>query len=486
MYRNQDLIWRCADFELRLDRPRIMGVLNVTPDSFSDGGSYKDADDALEQAFKLLDAGADIIDVGGESTRPGFSPVDSREEAKRVVPVVKELVSAGALVSIDTRHADIAQLCARLGVAIVNDVTGFVDPAMLEVAKKTKVGCVVMHAGAPAKAVAHKSVKLDSLEEVMKNSQQKGVGAASQLRSQRRFTLPEEAPILREIMGFLSDQARLLLRAGVAHDRICLDPGAGFGKSADEDVVIQRSMGKLASLGYPLLCAVSRKRMVGAVSGVSELSERDTASIGASLAALANGAHIMRVHDVKSAAEAANTFWALYKSCPRRAFVALGSNVGDRVAYLARACAAIDKIPMTCITQVSHAYETDPAYGLEMPVANAVAEIRTELAPLVLLDALLKVEKDLGRIRDASSDKPQARTIDCDLLWIEGEKHAGHKLVLPHPRLGERDFVLVPSEDLLREPEAFFARQGIKIKERSERVGTVRSELGEIAWSEYL
>lgn len=156
------------------------------------------------------------------------------------------------------------------------------------------------------------------------------------------------------------------------------------------------------------------------------------------------------------------------------------------MGYLARACAAIDKIPMTCISQVSRAYETDPAYGIDTPVANAVVEIKTELAPLVLLDALLKIEQELGRTRDPLATKPQARTIDCDLLWIEGETHAGKKLRLPHPGLGERDFVLVPAEDLLRDPVAFFERQGVAIKDRSERFGTVRSELGEICWTEKL
>ena len=167
---------------------------------------------------------------------------------------------------------------------------------------------------------------------------------------------------------------------------------------------------------------------------------------------------------------------------PRRAFVALGSNVGDRLDYLRRAISLINAVPLTCVTGVSRAYETDPAYGIAMPVANAVAEIRTELAPLVLIDELLGVEKKLGRTRPAGQEGHGPRTIDCDLLWMEGETHAGRKLALPHPRLGERDFVIVPMEDLMHDPERFLAHAGISVLPREQRVGLVRADLGEISW----
>ena len=140
-------VWRCGKYELKFDRPRIMGVLNVTPDSFSDGGEHLDTDAAIAHGLKMLDDGADIIDVGGESTRPGFTPGDPDTEARRVLPVVQALAKAGAVVSIDTRHVEVAKAAVRVGASIVNDVTGFTDPRMVDFVKESDCGLVVMHAG---------------------------------------------------------------------------------------------------------------------------------------------------------------------------------------------------------------------------------------------------------------------------------------------------------------------------------------------------
>lgn len=525
MLREDLATWHCGKHNISLARPRIMGVLNVTPDSFSDGGAHADTDAAIEWGLKLLDDGADIIDVGGESTRPGFRPVSPDEEAKRVIPVIRALVDAGAVVSIDTRHPEVARLAVKLGASIVNDVTGFTNPEMVRVAVESDCGCVVMHAGEVSGRTARRSVTLDSsaaaraaaahakdavpakdadepekpaepssaevadaaaaerLDEVMRRSARGVTSPTVTLAGgNRRFTLPESAPIMRHVMGFLGDQARELMRAGVSRERICIDPGPGFGKLADEDVVIQRANAKMVSMGYPVMCAVSRKRFVGAVSGVADAAARDAATAGVCIAAVESGVRLLRVHDVAGVAQALNSYWSVAHQDPRRAFVALGSNVGDRLEYLKRATALINAIPLTCVTAVSRAYETDPAYGIAMPVANAVAEIRTELAPLVLIDALLDVEKKLGRTRPAGQEGHGPRTIDCDLLWMEGESHAGRKLALPHPRLGERDFVIVPMEDLMHDPERFLAHAGISVLPREQRVGLVRADLGELAW----
>ncbi len=525
MLREDLATWHCGKHNISLARPRIMGVLNVTPDSFSDGGAHADTDAAIEWGLKLLDDGADIIDVGGESTRPGFRPVSPDEEAKRVIPVIRALVDAGAVVSIDTRHPEVARLAVKLGASIVNDVTGFTNPEMVRVAVESDCGCVVMHAGEVSGRTARRSVTLDSsaaaraaaahakdaapakdadepekpaepssadvadaaaaerLDEVMRRSARGVTSPTVTLAGgNRRFTLPESAPIMRHVMGFLGDQARELMRAGVSRERICIDPGPGFGKLADEDVVIQRANAKMVSMGYPVMCAVSRKRFVGAVSGVTDAAARDAATAGVCIAAVESGVRLLRVHDVAGVAQALNSYWSVAHPDPRRAFVALGSNVGDRLEYLKRAAALINAIPLTCVTAVSRAYETDPAYGIAMPVANAVAEIRTELAPLVLIDALLDVEKKLGRTRTAGQEGHGPRTIDCDLLWMEGESHAGRKLALPHPRLGERDFVIVPMEDLMHDPERFLAHAGISVLPREQRVGLVRADLGELAW----
>lgn len=566
-------VWRCGKYELKFDRPRIMGVLNVTPDSFSDGGEHLDTDAAIAHGLKMLDDGADIIDVGGESTRPSFTPVDPDTEARRVLPVVQALAKAGAVVSIDTRHVEVAKAAVRVGASIVNDVTGFTDPRMVDFVKESDCGLVVMHAGEVAdveRPRTHTEVQLDTsaaafmaqkareaeeaaralgatgkskraakaklisgmvqplqpqlpfdapapaadaeqaapapgasaavafdatdadavsasvedapssddLASVMARS---GATAYNGSRSAqlRRFTLPDSAPIMRRVMGFLSDQARALIHAGVSRDRICIDPGPGFGKSANEDIVIQRETAKMASLGYPLMCAVSRKRFVGAVSGVTEAAERDAATFGVCLGAIQAGANIVRVHDAAGFAQFLNGYWAVAKPQPRRAFVAVGSNLGHRCDNIRAARDMIAEIPLTCVSNSSKIYESEPAYETRQDAfANAVIEIKTELAPLVLLDELMKIEAELGRDRSKKAKANGPRTIDLDLLWMDGETHGGKKLRLPHPLIGERDFVLVPLEDLMHDPARFFRYNGVEVKEPEDRVGHIVGELG--------
>ena len=595
--------WRCGKYELKFDRPKIMGVLNVTPDSFSDGGEHFDTDAAIAYGLKMLDEGADIIDVGGESTRPGFTPVTPDEEAKRVLPVIRALAQKGAVVSIDTRHVDVAKAAVRVGASIVNDVTGFTDPKMVDFVKTSTCGVIVMHAGevsdepqrrhtevqldtsaaafvaekaraaaqaaeegraggkakargragrlggliqpqlpfgdaaapngsaaadsaaadadvqatpdnasevmadatatpaAPATTTRPKRAKTssmrlkeavaaareelsapssDELAAIMARSARRegafSSGAASQLR---RFTLPDSAPIMRRVMGFLSDQARALIHAGVDRSRICIDPGPGFGKNANEDIVIQRETAKLASLGYPLLCAVSRKRFVGAISGVADAKRRDPATYGVCLGAIQLGANVVRVHDVAGFSQFLNGFWAVARPQPRRAFIALGSNLGKRADNIRAARDLIAEIPMTCVSNCSRIYESEPAYEQRQEqFANAVIEIKTELAPLILLDELLEVENKLGRNRTKSARPNGPRVIDCDLLWMDGEIHGGDKLRLPHPMLGERDFVLVPLEDLMHDPARFFRYEGVNVMDPDKRVGHVVGELG--------
>lgn len=566
-------VWRCGKYELKFDRPRIMGVLNVTPDSFSDGGEHLDTDAAIAHGLKMLDDGADIIDVGGESTRPSFTPVDPDTEARRVLPVVQALAKAGAVVSIDTRHVEVAKAAVRVGASIVNDVTGFTDPRMVDFVKESDCGLVVMHAGevadverprthtevqldtsaaafmaqkareaeeaaralgttgkskraakaklisgmvqplqpqlpfdAPAPAadaeqaapapgasaaVAFDATDADAVSASVEDAPSSDDLAAVMARSGatayngsrsaqlRRFTLPDSAPIMRRVMGFLSDQARALIHAGVARERICLDPGSGFGKEANEDIVIQRELGKIASLGYPTLCAVSRKRLVGAISGVANARERDIATFGVCLGAIEQGANIVRVHNVAGFAQFLNGFWAIARPQPRRAYVALGSNEGDRLENIRTARDLIAQIPMTCVSSCSRIYESEPAYETDQDAfANAVIEIKTELAPLILLDELGKVELQLGRDRSGKAKANGPRPIDCDLLWMDNEIHGGNKLRLPHPGLGERDFVLVPLEDLMHNPARFFRYEGIDVKEPEGRVGHVVAELG--------
>ncbi len=450
-----------------------MGILNVTPDSFSDGGETFDPDKAIARGMAMLDEGADIIDVGGESTRPGATPVEPEEELERIAPVVEALCAQGAIVSVDTRHAEVAAACLEMGASIINDVSGFTDPKMVELVLESDCGVVIMHWNQKTGVNSRKSVQLYANHP-----------ARRMVPSARRFPLPDEAPLMREVMGFLGDQARMLMRAGVSHDRICVDPGPGFEKGTDEDVILQRNTKKLLSMGYPVLTAVSRKRFVGAVSGLDEAKSRDAATMGICLSAISNGSRLLRVHDVAAVFQAVTSYWCASRSDSRQAFVSLGSNVGDRMGYLAQAVKRIDKLPLTCVTAVSNAYETEPAYGIAMPVANAVAEIHTELHPLVLLGKLLEVENDLGRIRDPKSEGKGPRTIDCDLCWVEGEEHYGTRLQLPHPGLGERDYVLVPMEDLMPDPVRFLTHAGVEVFEVEDRVGHVLADLGPIEWDD--
>lgn len=422
-----------------------MGVLNVTPDSFSDGGLHAAAEDAVAWGLRLLDEGADIVDVGGESTRPGFTPVSDDEEAARVVPVVEALAAAGALVSVDTRHAAVARAALAAGACIVNDVSGFEDPAMLEVAASSDCGVVAMHAAG-------------------------GFLTGEALVSDRVPADP--GAFARHVEGYLSGRIEALAAAGVDPARVCIDPGPGFGTTPDQDIAVQMAMARLAALGSPLLCAPSRKRFVGAIGGASPASRRDAATAGVCCAAALAGARIFRVHDVHTCAQALRGFEAcIGLAAPRRAFVALGSNEGDRLAALSGAVRAIGGIAQTRVVATSRVYETEPAYfGDQDLFANAVVEVRTGLHPRALLEALLSVEDAAGRVRTFANGP---RCLDVDLLWMEGERHAGTRLTLPHPLMGERDFVLVPLADLVGDAEAFCTAQGVVPAPPSARVGRV-------------
>ena len=445
-------VWRCGDVTLDLVRPRVMGVVNVTPDSFSDGGEHAGTEAAVAWGMRLLDDGADILDVGGESTRPGFAPVDAAEECRRVLPVIEALAAAGAVVSVDTRHAEVARAALAAGARVVNDVSGFGDPDMVRVvAEDGACGCVCMHAfrGSLGEAPCADAPRGDVADEVE---------------------------------AFLLARAHVLEEAGVARERIAIDCGPGFGKTAQEDVELQRATGRLARLGYPYVCAPSRKRFVGAVAGVAQARERDAATAGACLAACAAGARVVRVHDVATTAQALMGAECAWGGPVRDAYVALGSNMGDRLQTMREALDELDALPMTRVVAVSHAYDTAPAYLDDQPAfANAVARLSTGLHPLALLQALLGVEADHKRVRVVANGP---RTLDLDLLWMAGERHAGARLTLPHPLMGERAFVLTPLADVLPAGvgvEDFAAASGVRLAPEGERVGEVTADLG-VLW----
>lgn len=276
--------WRCGRFELSLAGPLVMGILNVTPDSFSDGGLYEDLHPGVVRAGEMAATGADIIDVGGESTRPGAAHVSAGEELERVLPVVEALAGAlGVPVSIDTRHADVAAACVTAGAAIINDVSGFRDPAMVSLAARCDAGLVVMHMlGEPG---------------TMQDS-------------------PAYDDVVAEVTGYLADRAAALVDAGVEQSRIALDPGIGFGKTLEHNLALLGGLASIAELGHPVLVGASRKRFIGEVSGETVPARRIGGSVASALWATAHGADIVRVHDVAETVQALGVWRAIEEARP--------------------------------------------------------------------------------------------------------------------------------------------------------------------------
>jgi dihydropteroate synthase len=248
-----------------------MGILNVTPDSFSDGGRHNTPEAACAYGHLMVAQGATIIDVGGESTRPGSDEVSIAEELARVLPVVSQLAAEGLAVSIDTRHAVVARACVEAGAVIINDVSGFRDQTMVDVAVNCDAGLVVMHMlGEP-----------------------KGMQAD-----------PHYEDVVGEVRDYLLGQARMLEKTGIAHERICVDPGPGFGKTSEHNLALLRQTSVFVSLGYPLMAAYSRKAFIGALTGVVAADKRVAGSVVVAAYAVQRGARVLRVHDVVPTVEA--------------------------------------------------------------------------------------------------------------------------------------------------------------------------------------
>lgn len=255
-------------------RTAIMGILNVTPDSFSDGGRYHDPAVAVARALAMVEQGADIIDVGGESTRPGAQPVSAAEEIDRVVPVIEQLARAtGAVLSIDTMKAETARAALAAGAHVVNDVSGLThDAAMAGVVAVSGAGLVLMHMQ----------------------------GQPRTMQDQ-----PQYQDVVGEIGAFLAGQVTRAVAAGIPADHLAVDPGIGFGKSLEHNLDLLRALPQLATAtGRPLLLGVSRKRWIGQITG-REVDDRLAGSLGALAWCIQHGARIIRVHDVKESCDAA-------------------------------------------------------------------------------------------------------------------------------------------------------------------------------------
>ncbi len=268
---------------LALDRPLIMGVINVTPDSFSDGGEAVDAAQALARGRALADAGADILDVGGESTRPGAEPVSVDDELARVLPVVRGLSEAGFAVSIDTRHARVMEAALDGGAAVINDVTALTgDPQSMGVAVVRGAPVILMHMQ----------------------------GDPRTMQDEPRY---EDAAL--DVYDYLAGRVAACEAAGVERMRIAVDPGIGFGKTADHNIEILHRLGLFHGLGCALVLGVSRKSLIARLSRGEAPKQRLAGSLAAALAAVAQGVHILRVHDVAETRQALNVWSAIDAAC---------------------------------------------------------------------------------------------------------------------------------------------------------------------------
>jgi len=262
------LLWRVGELELDCgERTLVMGILNVTPDSFSDGGRFLDHDAAVEHAIRMAGDGADIIDVGGESTRPGSDPVSSEEERDRVVPVIERLAKelSETPISIDTRKPDVAAAALEAGATIVNDVSGGLDPEMFDVVRDARAGMVLMHM----------------------------LGDPKTMQQEPRYD-----DVVAEVREYLNQRLEAAAFAGIEPERLCIDPGIGFGKDLEHNLTLMHHLDALLDLGRPVLVGPSRKRFIGTLLDLPD-DQRAEGTAGAVAWLVARGAHIVRVHDVK-------------------------------------------------------------------------------------------------------------------------------------------------------------------------------------------
>jgi dihydropteroate synthase len=279
------MLWHHATGTLSLDRPRILGIVNMTPDSFSDGGRLHTVDDACRHVERLVAEGADVIDVGGESTRPQHAePVSADDERRRVLPVIDAIVARfpEVPVSIDTVKALVARDALAAGASIVNDVSAFrLDDDMPAVCAAARAGVVLMHSR----------------------------GSVADMATFAHASYGDD--VAGEVIAELAPRVEQAMRAGVARERIAIDPGIGFSKRGEQSLEVLSALERLAALGFPVLVGPSRKRFIGEITGVSAPSERVAGTVGACVAALDRGAMLFRVHDVQPARQALDVAWAI-------------------------------------------------------------------------------------------------------------------------------------------------------------------------------
>ena len=271
-------VWTFGDLKLDLSQPHVMGILNVTPDSFSDGGRHNHKEDAVARALEMMAEGATVIDIGGESTRPGAAVVEVEEEIRRVVPVVEELAKHKVILSIDTSQPEVIRAAVEAGAHIWNDVRALTRPNALQTAAELNIPVIIMHMRGEPTTMNN----LDQYEDVTK-----------------------------DVIHELSQRVQDALDVGVKAENIMIDPGFGFAKNAQQNLKLLQEFYKLTEMGYPILSALSRKRFIGAVLDGAEPQERAVGSATAHLLSIQQGACMVRAHDVKATADAIKIWQAM-------------------------------------------------------------------------------------------------------------------------------------------------------------------------------
>ena len=271
----------CGRYRLSLDRPLVMGVLNITPDSFADGGVFLDFNDATDRVRQMLGEGADIVDIGGESTRPGAAPIPEASELERVIPLLENIRLAcdarGVPISVDTRKPVVMRAAIAAGASMINDINALRAPGAIEALSEGSAAVCLMHMqGEPA--TMQQSATYDD--------------------------------VVADVAAFLAERASACVAAGIDRARIVLDPGFGFGKTVEHNLTLLRRLSEIAALGYPLLAGLSRKSTIGVLTG-RDVDDRMAGSVAAALAAVARGAAIVRVHDVRETADALKVWRAV-------------------------------------------------------------------------------------------------------------------------------------------------------------------------------
>jgi dihydropteroate synthase len=277
--------WRVRGRDIPIAKPLVLGILNVTPDSFSDGGRFEELEPAVAQARQMVEEGADAIDVGGESTRPqGAEPVSADEELRRVIPVITALRKAfpDMLVSIDTTKSEVARAALDVGANVINDVSGFrIDPRVGEIAASTGAGVVLMHSR----------------------------GGVAEMGTYRYAHYGDD--VVGDVVAELHASVQSALSAGIARESVVVDPGIGFAKRSEHSLRVLAELERVGALGFPVMVGVSRKRFVGELSGVELAADRLAGTVGANVAALMRGARLFRVHDVAQNRQALDVAWAI-------------------------------------------------------------------------------------------------------------------------------------------------------------------------------